>query len=451
MLRILVFLVVGAAALVVWLASSWWSDVPPRGEGSLIPSSDVLLEASTEALCRPPRDADTARWDVRPYDRVELVAALKNTLEGKRASAIRDIYLKVLGRNPLDGDCTSVRNWVDGGLALDQIERQVANSAEARQVAEVRRVFADVFHRDPIGWDNASLRYWVESGLSPDEIEARLAVQRPLVGVYYFTWYGRSERGWGNGATDVHTDASRPSLGWYDSTDRIVIDTHIDQMTTADFDFVVVNVIAESPASWANARHFFERLEGRPLKAALMLDGLHTDTAVKTHWVEKVQAEFTRHPNYFWYHDRPLILLFAARMNFVSPGAMLRNVYWTNSYGPGTNTFNLDYILSPRDWPFWSTSPQPLVNGAVPVVPGYVDTHLGRSNPMEHPRNGGAMYHAQWQHALSLRPEIILVYSWNEHLEQTAIEPTDAWGDRYLKWTACYIARAHAGVADPCL
>jgi hypothetical protein len=416
----------------------------------LIPFSPVLLEASSEALCRPPRDADTVRWDTSTNNKFELVAALKGTPEGMRVSAIRDIYLKVLGRNPLEGDCTGVRKWVDRTLALDQIERQIAASAEGQRVSEVRHVFVGALGRDPLGWDNATLRYWVDSGAPPEEIRTRIAAERRIVGVYYFTWYGYSERGWGNGATYIHAGASRPSLGWYDSTDRTVIDRHIDQMTTAGFDFVVVNVVADAPASWANARRFFERLEGRPLKAALMLDGLHGDTAVKKDWVEKAEAEFTRHPNYFWYHQRPLLLLFSARMNFASPGTTLRNVYWTTSYGPGANTFNLGYILYPRDWPFWSASPQPLVNGVVPVIPGYADTHLGRSQPMEHPRNGGAMYHAQWQHALSLRPEIIIVYSWNEHFEQTAIEPTDAWGDRYVKWTACYIAKAHAGAATPC-
>lgn len=448
MVRVLLSLVVVATALVVWLLS--WSDAPPRGEGTSIPPSQVLVEAATEALCRPPRDADTVRWDVRPYNKAELVAALKDTDEGKKVSGIRDIYLKVLGRNPLDSDCAAVRSWVDRGLALDQIERQVADSAEGRRVADVRQTFVRVLGRDPIGWDTASLRYWVDSGASSGDIGTRLAEQKPLVGVYYFTWYARSERGWGNGATDVHSGASQPLLGWYDSTDRAVIDTHIDQMTRAGFDFVIVNVVADSPASWANADLFFARLVGRPLKAALMLDGLYADAAVKDKWVQKAQAEFTRHPNYFLYRDSPLILLFAARLNFASPGTMIRNVYWTHSYGPGTNTFNPDHILYPVDWPFWSPSPQPLVNGVVPVVPGYVDRHLGRAAPMEHPRNGGAMYHEQWQHALAVRPEVIIVYSWNEHFEQTAIEPTRAWGDRYLEWTACYVAQARAGTAERC-
>jgi hypothetical protein len=69
---------------------------------------------------------------------------------------------------------------------------------------------------------------------------------------------------------------------------------------------------------------------------------------------------------------------------------------------------------------------------------------------MEHPRNNGQMYHEQWQRALALHPEFIIVYSWNEHFERTAIEPTVAWGDQYVQWTACYAAHAHAGREGTC-
>jgi hypothetical protein len=45
------------------------------------------------------------------------------------------------------------------------------------------------------------------------------------------------------------------------------------------------------------------------------------------------------------------------------------------------------------------------------------------------PRRDSELYRAQWNRALSLHPELIVIYSWNEYFEQTAIEPTDAWGE----------------------
>jgi hypothetical protein len=183
-----------------------------------------------------------------------------------------------------------------------------------------------------------------------------------------------------------------------------------------------------------------------------MLDGLITDTPapVKAQWVSQVKAEFTSQPNYLSVHGQPLVMLFSAPLNFTVPGLLLRNVYWTDRYDPGRNAFNTNLALYPDDWPFWATSPQPLVNGLVPIVPGYVDRDLGRPRTMEYPRREGEMYAEQWARALELHPEFITIYSWNEYFERTAIEPTGSWGDQYVRLTACYVRHAHRGTRGGC-
>jgi hypothetical protein len=450
--RLLAVLLLAFVAVVVWLTQPLWrgggdsSEEQPR-----IPASEALTRVVGETLCRPPRDAETVRWDSRPFGTAELRSALELSPEGKRAAAIRQVYLKVLLRDPFPADCAGLRQWLARDLPVDEVERRLATSAEAERIDAVRRLFVDVLGRDPAGWDTASLRYWVDSGLPLGEIRARLAAQRPLVGVHYFTWYQSVDGRWGNDATAVTGDAPRPSLGAYESGRAEIIDTHLAQITGAGFDFVLVDIVADDPRSWSNAHAFFTRLKAGSLKAAVMLDGLYkAEPAVKAEWVEKAKADFFGYPNYFIYHDWPLVTLFASRLDFSVPGAVMRNVYWTPRYGPGSNTFNLDSLLYPHDWPFWAETPQPLVNGVVPVIPGYVDTHLGRDDPMVHPRENGRLYHQQWQRALAQKPEVILVYSWNEHFEQTAIEPTQVWGDSYLRWTKCYITHAHAGTTGAC-
>ena len=440
-----------ALAVLGWFMGPLWQergDVAP-GTGK-VRANDVLIEVFNEELCRLPLDEDTLKWGALPPKKAELLPAIKATEEAQRALQIRRQYLAIVGRDPFDGDCAAVRRWVESPLSLEAIHQRLAGSAEARRVSEVRQTFVEMLGRDPIGWDNASLRHWVDSELTASAIRAQLAAQRPLVGVHYFTWYRRDSKGWGNDATRVHAAAPRPALGWYQSTDLAVIDTQLDQMSTAGFDFVIVNVVARSPASWAAAHQVFDRLKGRALKAAVMLDGLYDETEGRAQWVEKAQTEFTPHENYFSYQGKPLILLFSTLLNLKRAGAVLRNVYFSPAYDPGGNLFNLDHLLYPYDWPFWAASPQPVINGVVPVIPGYADKHLGRPNAMEHLRRDGQLYHDQWQRALSLHPELIIVYSWNEHFEQTAIEPVDAWGDRYLRWTACYANHAHSGTSGRC-
>ena len=452
MVRVLAVLLVVAVAVAAWLARPRWQrDEARPGDVARIPPSQALTAVVRATLCRPPRDEETVRWDSRPFDTRELRAALALSEEGRRVGAIRQVYLKVLLRDPFAGDCAGLRQWVDRDLPVDEVERRFAMSPEAQRIGEVRRVFVEALGRDPAGWDTASLRYRVESELPPGEIRARLAAQRPLVGVHYFAWYQQVQGQWGNGLTFVGADAPRPSLGLYESRDPKVMDTHIRQMIDAGFDFVIFQIGPETPWNWEIAHSFFERLKDHPLKAAIMLDDLYTDTpGAKAAWVDKVKTEFFGYPNYFSYHDRPLVMLFASRLDFAVPGVLMRNVYWTPRYGPGENTFNLDSVLYPHDWPFWAETPPPLVNGVVAVMPGYIDTHLGRDDPMVYPRNNGRMYHEQWQHALTQRPELILVYSWNEYFEQSAIEPTQTWGDSYLRWTKCYIAHAHNGTTGTC-
>jgi len=449
--RFLAIVIPLALAVLAWFTAPIWrkGETRPRAAAAATPA-EVVTEATTDALCRPPTDAEVAKWNARTPEKNEVLAKIFGTNEGQMVSRIREIHLKVLARDPFDGDCAAVRRWVEEWPGVEELERRLATSPEGRRVEEVRQAFIETLRRDPRGWDNASVRRWVDSGIAPAEIKARIARQRPLVGAYYFTWYRFADNQWGNGATAVPAGAPEPTLGWYSSADATVIDTHIKEMTASGFDFAIVNVTADVPDSWKSAHRFFDRLSGHPLKAAVMIDGLYGGAAAKADWVRKVQAEFARHPNYVSYHEAPLIMLFASRLDFSVPGTVLRNVYWTHSYAPGSNTFNLQYALYPRDWPFWSPSPQEVVNGVVPVIPGYVDTHLGRAEQMEYPRKDGQLYKEQWQRALALRPEVIIVYSWNEHFEQTAIEPTKTWGDRYLRATACYIAQAHAGTTKPC-
>src|SRR5687767_7804471 len=241
MIRLLAIVVVAAVALGAWLTRPLW-----RGDESTdvakIPASEALTRVVRETFCREPRDVDTVRWDSRPFGTSELRTALELSPEGKRVGAIRQVYLKVLLRDPFPGDCAGLRQWVDRALPVDEVERRLAASPEAQRVAEVRQVFIQTLKRDPAGWDTASLRYWVESALPPADIGARLAAQHPLVGVYYFAWYQSIQGQWGNGATFVGPNAPKPSLGWYESRDAKVMDTHIRQMIDAGIDFVILNL-----------------------------------------------------------------------------------------------------------------------------------------------------------------------------------------------------------------
>jgi hypothetical protein len=413
--------------------------------------SRLLADTVQEVLCRPPFDVEVVNWDNRPFDRSTLVSALESTEEFRRLQQARQSYVDALRREATREECTEFRHWIDRHADLDTITREIASLPEARRVAAVRQLFIDMFGRDPRGWDDPGLRRWVDSPLGLGEIRSRLREQRPLVGVHYFAWYEPDPGGWRNEATRVPADSPKPARGWYDSSNSDVMAAQIRQMEETGFDFVAVHVIPLSPRSWSNAHTFFDRLSGHRLKAALVLDGLYDQTAaMKAMWVERAKEEFTGDSHYLRLHGEPLVMMFSTRLDFDVPRVILRNVYWSYRYDPGENAFNGTLRLEPRDWPFWAPTPQPLANGMVPVIPGYDDAALGRSRSMVHERGNGQMYRDQWRRALALHPEVILVYSWNEYFERTPIEPTDAWGDQYLRMTACFIGHAHRGTMGTC-
>lgn len=404
-----------------------------------------------EVLCRAPSAFETLRWDDRPLDKATLVHALEATEESRRLQEARRAFSDLLRRAATSQDCIDLRRWIDRRLDIDALQREIAKLPEARRVAAIRQLFIETFGRDPRAWDDPALRRWTDSAFGVGEIRSRLAAQRPIVGVHYFAWYQHDASGWRNHETRVPSDSPKPELGWYNSADATVMETQIRQMEETGFDFVAVHAIPALPQTWANARAFLERLSGHRLKAALVLDSLYTEPpAVKASWVEKTRQEFGRNSHYLQLHGQPLVMLFSTRLDFDVPGVLLRNVYWSSRYDPGKNPFNGNLSLEPRDWPFWAPTPQPLANGLVPVIPGYTDAALGRAQSMVHERNNGQMYREQWQRALALHPEVILVYSWNEYFERTAIEPTDTWGDQYLRMTACFISAAHRGRSGNC-
>jgi hypothetical protein len=429
-----------------------WRARPARSVKAVrLHPSRVVADAFMEVLCRQPTDSETIDWDTRPVDPASLVTTLSATPEARRVREIRALYFERLRRQPAGADCPQIHDWSARGVDVDRMTRALDASAEGQRVAHVSAAIAEVTGWDPRGWDEAGLRRWVNSPFTTAEIRSRLRASRPLVAVHYFAWYQPSLEGWRNDLTIVPSDSQHPTIGQYDSGDTAVVDTQITQMEDAGFDFVIVHVIANSERTWRNAHLFFNELSGHRIKAAIILDALYNaNAAAKAMWTTKAIAEFARDEHYFHLHGEPLVMLFSARIDFDVPGVVLRDVYWTDRYDPGRNTFNPSSQLDLHDWAFWASTPQPAVNGVVPVIPGYTDASLGRARTMIHSRANGRFYRGQWQRALALHPELILVYSWNEYFEQTAIEPTDAWGSQYLQMTACFIAHAHRGTTGSC-
>ncbi len=74
-------------------------------------------------------------------------------------------------------------------------------------------------------------------------------------------------------------------------------------------------------------------------------------------------------------------------------------------------------------------------SGCLTVIPGYDDT-LIRSPGTAVPRRSGALYRYLWQSARDVKPDCVLITSWNEWHEGSEIEPSFENGRLYLDITA---------------
>ena len=79
------------------------------------------------------------------------------------------------------------------------------------------------------------------------------------------------------------------------------------------------------------------------------------------------------------------------------------------------------------------------------AMPGYNDTRTGRGNAFVKDREGGAYYARTWEAAIASNPDWVIVNSWNEWPEGTYIEPSQAYGDQFLRLTADWAGRFKSG------
>jgi hypothetical protein len=84
------------------------------------------------------------------------------------------------------------------------------------------------------------------------------------------------------------------------------------------------------------------------------------------------------------------------------------------------------------------------------VMPGYDDRKApGRGGTFAVSREDGGYYERSWQGAISAAPDWIVINSFNEWYEGDYIEPSQAYGSRYLQLTSAWAAAFHNASPPP--
>jgi hypothetical protein len=216
-----------------------------------------------------------------------------------------------------------------------------------------------------------------------------------LVGAYYYVWYSSSGRHWNDEI--CNTVRLHPILGQYDSRNSTIHKQHIEWAKYHGINFFAISWWGKNSFENKATLSFIQTLNniGNPIKFCIL--------AEKNLDLDYIYNTYAQNPAYQKLNDKPLIIIWERRLG--------RG--WSDS------RFTILYF------------------GDVPyVLPGFDDRHLGRTKTLFIPRNNGETYKEQWKFVLEEKPNLVMINSFNEFHEETAIEPCKEWGTLYLNLTS---------------
>jgi hypothetical protein len=302
----------------------------------------------------------------------------------------------------------------------------------------------------------SSLSLWLvllallSSACSPARSSSSVAVSNPIpVLAYYYIWFDTGS--WDRAKTDY------PILGRYSSSNVDVMRQHIRWAKEAG--------IAGFIVSWKSTEKLNERLEKliqvaneENFKLAIIYQGL--DFQRDPLPIEQVDADFSYFIEHyseeqaFYLYDKPLVIwsgtwefsreevesVVVGKREHILLLASERNVdgymrladlvdgdaYYWSSVNPDTFPGYLEKLTAMGEAIH--------ANGGLwiaPAAPGFDARLIGGTTIVD--RKNGETLQIQFNTAMQSAPDAIGLISWNEFSENSHIEPSENYGDRYLK------------------
>jgi glycoprotein endo-alpha-1,2-mannosidase len=296
---------------------------------------------------------------------------------------------------------------------------------------------------------------------------------------FYYGWWGNPaiSQNWGHwenvepASEHIGNTTDFPEYGAYDSHDPALIERQVVAARAAgitgfiaswwgrgSFEDKGIALLLELAAKHQlTVSAYYEKIEGddeasRTKSAIADLDYLLKQYGSSKAWLRA--------------DGKPVIFVYGRALNALPPSAWREVIaqvrrdnpggiaLFCDSFKPayvaqfdGASTYNITgqtQHKTPAEAAAWAHVTYPeMVAGAqgkistVTVIPGYDDSHVGRSEPRPvTDRYGGEMYRALWQEAISARPDWVLITSWNEWHEGSELEPSVQYGSTILDMTA---------------
>jgi hypothetical protein len=294
----------------------------------------------------------------------------------------------------------------------------------------------------------------------------------PLVLAFYYTWF--DENTW-NYATVPDLPATQ-----YVSRDRGAMGRQIEQAQAAGIDAFLVawyGPNGDSNQTEPNLAALLDEAAARNFRIGILfestspfLNGTGDATAALAHALN-VHAN---HPAFLRVDGRPVIFFWRPTIWGVETWRSIRsqvdpghNAIWIaegvdmayqavfDGHHLYSNTWNppSDLTYTNQKFANWTAAASQQYGThkrwVATVMPGYDDTRTGRGNAFARDREGGAYYERSWQAAIASGPDWIVITSFNEWPEGSYIEPSVAYGSRFLdltgQWSAIFKSGSRSG------
>jgi hypothetical protein len=315
-------------------------------------------------------------------------------------------------------------------------------------------------------------------GFGPGETPQNGSRLAPKVFAFYYPWYGTPQISgkwyhwnWDKGGTEplkkdgrglpiIHA-TNHPAMGLYDSNNPEVIAAHLALAKHMGIDAFI--------SSWEGQNHFTDRaLEimmdqieklKYPIYVCIYYERVpRSDPEAAIEDFLYILKKYGKRPSYFKLNGKPVIFVFHRAMTQLSPwqwknvikkvkeiedfviiGADathrvqgLDGVHFYSPVGVITHNINIQKLYAS----FVNVGRQLGKITALPVMPGYDDSHIGRESPKIISRENGALYKKLWKAAGKANPDWVLITSFNEWHEGTEIEPSIEYGEKFVELTA---------------
>lgn len=260
------------------------------------------------------------------------------------------------------------------------------------------------------------------------------ATLRPCLGLWYTVWWRKDDQfqHW----TNCHL---LPVRGRYSAGEPAIIAADYAQFRDLGVDFLIMDDTNCAGNDGGrindNIRAWFDFMDARPAAERIPIciggggEMRGSGKAAQQQAANFYWAQWAQRPSYFRLDGKPLLL-----------------VDTDKNYGPGDfddarftvrwayNGDNHAAMKQRKAWGWGSYAPAPMLEECMSIWPGHRFprnvTQLGK-DPLEAPREGGELYVREWLRVLKAQPKYVTIADWNNFEEETAIEDSYAWEDRW--------------------